>query len=105
MVTIIHCRCVTFCRYYKTPQDTNCQGSLNVHEYLVSDGTSNHPSNPNQVTVLNKGVSAGADWERKNPNKKEKHPLIIILEPHNQSVSVREYCPRTPVLLLILCVE
>ena len=21
------------CRYYKTPQDTNCQGSLNVHEY------------------------------------------------------------------------
>ena len=40
-------------------------------------------------------VSDGAAYYRKFPSKKTKHPFLIILEPHNHSVSVREYLFET----------
>jgi hypothetical protein len=36
-------------------------------------------------------VSDGTAWYLKNPSKKIKHPLIIMLTPSNHSVSMRDY--------------
>jgi hypothetical protein len=35
-------------------------------------------------------ISDGSEWYLKNPTKKTKHPFVIVIEPHNHSVSVRE---------------
>jgi hypothetical protein len=62
--------------------------------------TSNHLA-PNTAAVKTKStmlipissrytISDGSEWHLKNPTKKTKHPFVIVLEPHNHSVSVRE---------------
>jgi hypothetical protein len=81
-------------RYYKTPQDTNCQGSLNVLEYypaflMLIRGLLQ--SNKMTLSSSRYKVSDGAAWYMKNASKRIRHPLIIMLTPSNHSVSMRDY--------------